>query len=63
MIGGSRGGVESVWVISQNESPSNNTVNLITRILVLLAGILLTEFYIRKSKKENEDEELGFVDR
>ena len=63
MIGGSRGGVESVWVTSQNESPSNNTVNLITRILVLLAGILLTEFYIRKSKKENEDKELGFVDR
>ena len=63
IIGGSRGGVESVWVISQNESPSNNTVNLITRILVLLTGILLTEFYIRKSKKENEDEELGFVHR
>jgi len=47
-------GVESIFVTSQSESTSNTTVNLITRLLVLLAGILLTEFYIRRSKKENE---------
>lgn len=62
IIGGSRG-VESFWVSSQDESPSNNAVNLITRILLLLTGILLTEFHIRKSKKENENKELGFVNR
>jgi membrane protease YdiL (CAAX protease family) len=45
-------GVESFFVTSQSESTSNTIVNLITRIMVLLAGILLTEFYIRKSTKE-----------
>jgi hypothetical protein len=39
--------------------PSNTTVNMITTILILPAGILSTEFYIRKSKKENENKELG----
>lgn len=51
---GMSNGVESLFVTSQRESTSNTIINLITRILVLLAGILLTEFYIRKSKKENE---------
>jgi uncharacterized protein len=62
ILGMSRG-AESFFVTSQNESTSNNIVNLTTRILVLLAGIILTEFFIRKSKRENESNELGFIDR
>ncbi len=60
---GMSNGVESFFVTSQSESTSNTIVNLITRILVLLAGILLTELYILKSKKENVNRDLGFVDK
>ena len=60
IIGGSRG-TDSFWVSSQEESPSNNAVNLVTRILVLLTGILLTEFYLRKSKKENYNKKLSLI--
>jgi uncharacterized protein len=58
IIGGSRG-VESFWLSSQDESSSNNAVNLITRILVLLTGVLLTEFHLRKLKEENGNKGVG----
>ncbi len=51
-------GVESFFVTSQNESTSNTIANLATRLLVLLAGILLTEWHIRQSKKENKARQL-----
>jgi len=60
---GMSNGVESFFVTSQVESTSNTIANLTTRVLVLLAGVLLTEFYIRKSGKENKNRELSFVDR
>ncbi|MDR7130971.1 membrane protease YdiL (CAAX protease family) [Algoriphagus sp. 4150] len=42
-------GIESFWLTSQDENTSSFIDNLVTRILVLLAGILLTEYYIRRS--------------
>lgn len=55
-------GVESFFITSQNESTSNTIVNLITRVLTLVAGLLLTELYIRKSKAENKNEALSVID-
>lgn len=59
---GMSNGVESFFVTSQVESTSNTIANLTTRILVLLVGILLTEFYIRELTKENKSSELNFGD-
>ena len=50
---GMRHGVESILVASQNESTSNTITNLAIRILILLTGILLTEYSIRKSKERS----------
>ncbi len=42
-------GIESYWLASQDENISSFTADLATRILVLLAGILSTEYYIRRT--------------
>lgn len=42
-------GIESFWLASQDENTSSFITNLVTRMLVLLAGILLTEYSIRSS--------------
>lgn len=52
-IVGMSAGVESFWVITENENDSDFVVSLSRRLMVLSAGILLTEFYIRKAKKGN----------
>jgi uncharacterized protein len=41
--------VESFFITSQDESTSITIVNLMTRILVLLVGIFLTESFLRKN--------------
>ncbi|MBL0742657.1 CPBP family intramembrane metalloprotease [Chryseolinea sp. Jin1] len=51
-------GVESLFVTSQNDNVSNSIFNLLTRVLVLSAGIFLTECFIRKSKNENRSSEI-----
>ena len=47
IFGMSTGEFEPIWVVHQDESESTAIVGLTTRILVLIAGIILTEFCVR----------------
>ena len=53
-IVGMRKGNESFWLTSQDENTASFIANLVTRMLVLLVGILLTKYYIRRSSDDQQ---------
>lgn len=53
-IMGMNKGVDSFWLASQNDNTNNLIAQLVIRFLVLLVGLFLTEYYIRKSNEHQK---------
>lgn len=48
-IFGMNKGIESFWLVSYDDNANTFTAKLLIRFLVLLVGLFLTEYYIRRS--------------